>query len=180
MPGMLRDNASRSDPGLQHEQLRCGPLLGDHCLVPNHEQQRRLCHVRTPRHRPGPHHCFILAPKTEITSEPFKLVQEPTHAPCEQCKLLTHQMCLVQVGKVLWATVQRMTNFGAFLRPEGGEVDGLLHISAISKTRVENVDVRAWPACAALPELGAKAFVKLASAPGRPAVVGPDLPHAPC
>ena len=49
--------------------------------------------------------------------------------------------CFTQVGKVLWATVQRLANFGAFLRPEGGEVDGLLHISAISKERVENVDV---------------------------------------
>ena len=51
----------------------------------------------------------------------------------------------MQVGNVLWATVQRMTNFGCFLRPEGGEVDGLLHISAISKTRVDDVEVLPCP-----------------------------------
>ena len=123
------------------------------------------------------HHC---PQSCKQPFEPLKLVHEPSHALCKQCKLLTHQMCLVQVGKVLWATVQRMTNFGAFLRPEGGEVDGLLHISAISKTRVENVDVRAWPACAVLPTPGAVACVKSGPVLGRLAFVGYDLPYLPC
>ena len=161
MPGMLRDDASRWHSGMQHEQLRCGHLLEDHCLAHCCEQQCRLCHVRAPSHRPGLG--SSLPPKLKATFEPFKLVHEPSHALCKRCKLLIYQMYLVQVGKVLWATVQRMTNFGAFLRPEGGEVDGLLHISAISKTRVENVDVRAWPACTALPKpaYGAVALMTL-------------------
>lgn len=45
-----------------------------------------------------------------------------------------------EVGKVYTGTVRNITNFGAFVRIDGTKKEGLVHISQIADTRVENVN----------------------------------------
>ena len=43
-----------------------------------------------------------------------------------------------QVGKVLWGTIARILDFGAFVRPDGMDIDCLLHVSSISRSHVND------------------------------------------
>ena len=52
------------------------------------------------------------------------------------------------MGKVIWGRVVRILDFGAFIRPENADVDCLLHISSMSRQRVEDPRVRVLPAVA--------------------------------
>lgn len=53
----------------------------------------------------------------------------------EKHKSMRHRLEEIQVGQVLEGTVQRLTNFGAFV--DIGGVDGLVHISQLSHQHVE-------------------------------------------
>jgi predicted RNA-binding protein with RPS1 domain len=50
-------------------------------------------------------------------------------------------LCNVQVGNVVNGVVRRVEPYGAFVGLDGMKVSGLLHISNISRTHVENVSV---------------------------------------
>ena len=47
----------------------------------------------------------------------------------------------MQVGAVLWTTVHSVQKFGVFLTIEGSSINGLLHVSNISRMHVDTPDV---------------------------------------
>lgn len=55
------------------------------------------------------------------------------------------QLQKVHLGALMWGEVRRIEEFGAFIGLEGTRISGLLHISNISRSRVETVDVS--PGC---------------------------------
>ena len=52
-----------------------------------------------------------------------------------------HQLQQITLGALMWGEVRRIEEFGAFIGLEGTRISGLLHISNISRSRVETVDV---------------------------------------
>lgn len=52
------------------------------------------------------------------------------------------QLKSIHLGALMWGEVRRIEEFGAFVGLEGTRISGLLHISNISRARVESVDVR--------------------------------------
>ena len=51
------------------------------------------------------------------------------------------QLRAIHLGAVMWGEVRRIEEFGAFVGLDGPRISGLLHISNISRSRVETVDV---------------------------------------
>lgn len=51
------------------------------------------------------------------------------------------QLRAIHLGAVMWGEVRRIEEFGAFIGLDGTRISGLLHISNISRSRVETVDV---------------------------------------
>lgn len=58
-------------------------------------------------------------------------------ARAEQCK----QLKAIHLGALMWGEIRRVEEFGAFVGLEGTRISGLLHISNISRARVESVAV---------------------------------------
>lgn len=56
-------------------------------------------------------------------------------ARAEQCK----QLKAIHLGALMWGEIRRVEEFGAFVGLEGTRISGLLHISNISRARVESV-----------------------------------------
>lgn len=52
------------------------------------------------------------------------------------------QLKSIHLGALMWGEVRRIEEFGAFVGLEGTRISGLLHISNISRARVESVHVR--------------------------------------
>ena len=50
---------------------------------------------------------------------------------------------LVQVGALVWGTVRRVESYGVFVGIDGTRLSGLLHISCISRSHIESVEVGA-------------------------------------
>ncbi|KAL3141011.1 hypothetical protein ABBQ32_005525 [Trebouxia sp. C0010 RCD-2024] len=50
------------------------------------------------------------------------------------------QLKSIHLGALMWGEVRRIEEFGAFVGLEGTRISGLLHISNISRARVESVD----------------------------------------
>ena len=55
------------------------------------------------------------------------------------------QLKNIHLGALMWGEVRRIEEFGAFVGLEGTRISGLLHISNISRARVESVQVMPWP-----------------------------------
>ena len=72
-------------------------------------------------------------------------------ARAQQCK----QLKAIHLGALMWGEVRRIEEFGAFIGLDGTRISGLLHISNISRARVETVAVSS--ACIAV----CKASVKV-------------------
>lgn len=51
------------------------------------------------------------------------------------------QLKAIHLGALMWGEVRRIEEFGAFVGLEGTRISGLLHISNISRARVESVQV---------------------------------------
>ena len=51
------------------------------------------------------------------------------------------QLKAIHLGALMWGEVRRVEEFGAFVGLEGTRISGLLHISNISRARVEAVQV---------------------------------------
>lgn len=71
----------------------------------------------------------------EVEEEFKKIVLSMSRA--EQYK----QLQQVQLGALMWGEIRRIEEFGAFVGLDGTRISGLLHISNISRSRVETVDV---------------------------------------
>ena len=54
------------------------------------------------------------------------------------------QLKAIHLGALMWGEIRRIEEFGAFVGLEGTRISGLLHISNISRARVESVQVRLW------------------------------------
>lgn len=55
------------------------------------------------------------------------------------------QLKAIHLGALMWGEVRRIEEFGAFIGLEGTRISGLLHISNISRARVESVQVLPIP-----------------------------------
>ncbi len=53
------------------------------------------------------------------------------------------QLRSIHLGALMWGEVRRVEEFGAFIGLEGTRISGLLHVSNISRSRVESVSVSA-------------------------------------
>ena len=51
------------------------------------------------------------------------------------------QLRSIHLGALMWGEVRRVEEFGAFVGLEGTRISGLLHVSNISRSRVESVSV---------------------------------------
>lgn len=51
------------------------------------------------------------------------------------------QLKAIHLGALMWGEVRRIEEFGAFVGLDGTRISGLLHISNISRARVESVHV---------------------------------------
>ena len=51
------------------------------------------------------------------------------------------QLRAIHLGAIMWGEVRRIEDFGAFIGLDGTRISGLLHISNISRSRVETVSV---------------------------------------
>ena len=60
-----------------------------------------------------------------------------------------------QVGALVWGTVRRVESYGVFVGIDGTRLSGLLHISCISRSHIESVEVAP---SASLDDAGFKAF----------------------
>lgn len=78
----------------------------------------------------------------EVEEEFKKIVLSTSRA--EQYKQLQY----IQLGALMWGEVRRIEEFGAFIGLDGTRISGLLHISNISRSRVETVDVSLEVLCA--------------------------------
>ena len=61
--------------------------------------------------------------------------------PEEKTPFMTSRAVHVQVGALVWTTCHSVQNFGVFLTIEGTAVNGLLHVSNISRLHVETPEV---------------------------------------
>lgn len=57
------------------------------------------------------------------------------------------QLKAIHLGALMWGEVRRIEEFGAFIGLEGTRISGLLHISNISRARVESVQVMSALTC---------------------------------
>ena len=53
------------------------------------------------------------------------------------------QLKAIHLGALMWGEVRRIEEFGCFVGLDGTRISGLLHISNISRARVESVSVSA-------------------------------------
>ena len=51
------------------------------------------------------------------------------------------QLRAIHLGALMWGEVRRVEEFGAFVGLDGTRISGLLHVSNISRSRVESVAV---------------------------------------
>ena len=51
------------------------------------------------------------------------------------------QLKAIHLGALMWGEVRRIEEFGAFVGLDGTRISGLLHISNISRARIESVQV---------------------------------------
>ena len=57
------------------------------------------------------------------------------------------QLRSIHLGALMWGEVRRVEEFGAFVGLEGTRISGLLHVSNISRSRVESVAVSVTAVC---------------------------------
>ena len=79
----------------------------------------------------------VVATITEVNPSMRKVVLSVTRA--EQYQM--HKQ--IKLGALLWGTVRSVRDFGVFIGLDNTRISGLLHVSNISRARVDSVEVSA-------------------------------------